>query len=84
MAAFGLPDPRGDRLIVAVESRAANADLVRRGVSAAVRAEVGLTPHTVLMLPPGRLPKTSSGKLRRAETRRLYQCGELDSEGTHP
>jgi acyl-coenzyme A synthetase/AMP-(fatty) acid ligase len=29
------------------------------------------------MLPAGRLPKTSSGKLRRAETRRLYQCGEL-------
>jgi fatty-acyl-CoA synthase len=84
VAAFGLSDPRGDRLVVAVESRTSNPELVRRGVTAAVLAEVGLTPHTVLMLRPGRLPKTSSGKLRRAETRRLYQCGELESEGTHP
>jgi fatty-acyl-CoA synthase len=42
-----------------------------------VRDEVGLTPAAVLILPPRRLPKTSSGKLRRAEVRRQYQCGEL-------
>jgi fatty-acyl-CoA synthase len=77
VAAFGLSDQRGDRLVVAVESRATDPEVVRRGVAAAVLTEVGLAPHTVVMLPAGRLPKTSSGKLRRAETRRLYQCGEL-------
>jgi fatty-acyl-CoA synthase len=77
VAAFGLSDQRGDRLVVAVESRATDPEVVRRGVAAAVLTEVGLAPHTVVLLPAGRLPKTSSGKLRRAETRRLYQCGEL-------
>jgi fatty-acyl-CoA synthase len=77
VAAFGLPGERGDRLVVAVESRGADAAALRREVTAAVRAEVGLTPYAVLALPAGRLPKTSSGKLRRAETRRRYQAGEL-------
>jgi fatty-acyl-CoA synthase len=54
-------------------------DLVtlRRRVAAAVLGEVGLCPADVVAVPPGRLPKTTSGKLRRAETRRRYLAGEL-------
>jgi fatty-acyl-CoA synthase len=77
VAAFGVPAPDGDRLVVAVESTGAAPDAVRRAVLGAVRDEVGLTPVAVVILPPRRLPKTSSGKLRRAEVRRQYQCGEL-------
>ena len=32
---------------------------------------------TVELLAPGTLPRTSSGKLRRAEAARLWQAGEL-------
>jgi len=77
VAAFGVPSQRGDRLVVAVESRGAEPARLRRDVAAAVLAEVGLAPYAVVALPPGRLPKTSSGKLRRVETRRRYQSGEL-------
>jgi hypothetical protein len=38
---------------------------------------MGLTLDDVLALPPGALPKTSSGKLQRARTRELYETGEL-------
>jgi len=82
VVAFGVPGTgAGDRLVVAVESRAwsdvAAADALRAAVTAAVVAEVGLTPRAVAVLPPGRLCKTSSGKPRRAEMRRRYLAGEL-------
>jgi len=88
--AFGVPsDPEdpshpedpGDRLIVAVEFRGTDARGVRRAVAAAVSEETGMRPADVVALTPGRIPKTSSGKLRRAEARRRYLCGELASKG---
>ncbi len=77
VAAFGVPGRRGDELIVAVESHQSDAGALRRGIRAAILGEFGLAPHAVLVLPGGCLPKTLSGKLRRAEVRRRYQCGEL-------
>jgi fatty-acyl-CoA synthase len=80
VAAFGVaagPSAYGDRLVVAVETRQRDRDAVRRGVAAAVLDEVGLAPDVVLTVPFGRLPKTSSGKLRRAEARRRYLSGQL-------
>jgi hypothetical protein len=51
---------------------------VRRAVCAAVAREVGLTPSAVVVLEASRLPKTSSGKLRRAQARRMYVAGALE------
>jgi acyl-CoA synthetase (AMP-forming)/AMP-acid ligase II len=48
-------------------------ELVRR----AVLERTGIRPHTVVMLDPGTLPRTSSGKLRRSEALRLYSAGQL-------
>lgn len=39
--------------------------------------ETGLVPARVAILEPGTLPRTSSGKIRRGETRRRYRIGEL-------
>jgi fatty-acyl-CoA synthase len=77
VAAFGIPGEQGDRLVVAVESRSRDPATIRRQVAAAVLDEVGFRATDVVALPPGRLPKTSSGKLRRAEARRRYLSGEL-------
>ena len=41
---------------------------IEREVVHTVFAEVGVRPRTVAVLGPGALPKTSSGKLRRAAT----------------
>jgi fatty-acyl-CoA synthase len=75
--AFGVPGQDGDRLVVMVESRGADRSALCRAVALAVAAETGMRPAQVLALAPGRLPRTTSGKLRRAEARRRYECGEF-------
>jgi fatty-acyl-CoA synthase len=80
-----LPDGEdGEQLLVLAErakdaSRndgdAGTVELVRR----AVLERTGIRPHTVVMLDPGTLPRTSSGKLRRSEALRLYLAGQLTS-----
>jgi fatty-acyl-CoA synthase len=50
---------------------------VEERIRAAVVAGTGIRPHTVRMLDPGTLPRTSSGKLRRSEALRRYLSGEL-------
>jgi len=45
--------------------------------AAAVRAATALSPDRVEVVVPGTLPRTSSGKLRRAESLRRYLAGEL-------
>ncbi|MCA9541789.1 MAG: AMP-binding protein, partial [Myxococcales bacterium] len=40
-------------------------------------AEHGLRPGVMALVPPGAVPRTTSGKLRRRETRRLLQDGAL-------
>ena len=44
-----------------------------------VTEHTGIRPHTVQLLQPGTLPRTSSGKLRRSEALRLYLTGELQA-----
>jgi acyl-CoA synthetase (AMP-forming)/AMP-acid ligase II len=42
-----------------------------------VNEELALAVADVVILPTGRLPKTSSGKVQRARTRQLYLEGAL-------
>ena len=84
IVAFGLKDEKAgtEKLIVVAESR--ERERVRRSaVTAAVREQVsqglGLPPDLVELIPPGSIPKTSSGKLRREETKQLYLAGKLSS-----
>ncbi|SDG17213.1 fatty acyl-AMP ligase [Pseudonocardia oroxyli] len=70
--------PAGDRresFAVVVESRrAGDADesaVIRKDVISRVVSAVGARPARVEVLPPGSLPKTPSGKLRRAATAEL-------------
>ena len=48
-------------------------DSIRR----AIMEQTGIRPHTVRLLEPGTLPRTSSGKLRRSEALRRYLAEEL-------
>jgi fatty-acyl-CoA synthase len=84
--AFGARDPSGverdrERVVLAFEvqepERLAQASTLVAEVRKAVQEGMGLTLDDVVALPPGALPKTSSGKLQRAKTRDLYETGEL-------
>ncbi len=78
--AVGVPvDGCGEALVVLAErARGASED---GGLASAVRRAVleatGVEPHEVHLLPPGTLPRTSSGKLRRGEALRRLQAGTL-------
>ena len=82
VAASWLPeDAPGEVLALFVEvSRQATSEereALPQACREAVLATVGLAVDRVVALEPGTIPRTSSGKLRRGETLRLYLAGEL-------
>ena len=82
VAASWLPeDADGELLALFVETARDVSEEEREELPAACRAAVlgstGLAVDRVELLPPGTLPRTSSGKLRRSETLRLWLAGEL-------
>ena len=84
IVAFGLTDEASgtEKLVVVAETR--ERDASRRSALAAavtdlVSRGLGLPPDRVELIPPGSIPKTSSGKLRREETKQLYLAGTLSA-----
>jgi fatty-acyl-CoA synthase len=76
--AFGVEGPRGkESLVVVAESRADDAGALRQEVADRVRDAVGLPAGDVVLVAPGTLPKTSSGKLQRSLCRTRFIGGEL-------
>ena len=67
----------GERLLVFVEYRDDPRPSLAADCERAILARTGLKADLVLLVPPGTLPRTSSGKLRRAEALRQYQQGTL-------
>ncbi|WP_257455363.1 fatty acyl-AMP ligase [Archangium lipolyticum] len=65
-----------ERIVLAVEI-ADPASFDPLAVVRTVQASLGVALHEVVVLQPGQLPKTSSGKLQRTKTRELYERGEL-------
>jgi fatty-acyl-CoA synthase len=69
----------GEALLMLVEAlEGAPADLADQ-VRAAVVARTQVTPREVLLVAPGTLPRTSSGKLRRREALRQHLAGTLSA-----
>jgi fatty acid CoA ligase FadD32 len=83
VTAFGHDDGHREDLVVVAElvdrETAASPDLtaVAHRIRNAIAAAHEVTPDAVLLVEPGRIPKTSSGKLRRGECRALYGAGHL-------
>jgi acyl-CoA synthetase (AMP-forming)/AMP-acid ligase II len=79
--AFGIPDAQtGTEAVVVVaetrEPKAAHGALCQE-ISDRVQARVGLRPNHVSLVPPGAIPKTSSGKLRRTHCKEQWLTGAL-------
>jgi 1-acyl-sn-glycerol-3-phosphate acyltransferase len=84
IVAFGLKDEGSgtEKLVVVAEVRERDAGR-KASIAAAITEQVslglGLPPDRVELLPPGSIPKTSSGKLRREETKQLFLRGQLSA-----
>jgi acyl-CoA synthetase (AMP-forming)/AMP-acid ligase II len=80
-AAFSFETEKGEQLAIVQEVQREQEALDEAEVVAAIRravaAEHGLTAHTVWLLRPGSVPKTTSGKIQRRLTRQLFQDGRL-------
>jgi len=77
VAAFGVDGPQGEELALAVEVEGrANGDL-RQRIASRVLEAAGLETARIALVPPGTLPRTSSGKMRRSKVKRLFETGDL-------
>ncbi|HEV2288188.1 MAG TPA: AMP-binding protein [Candidatus Acidoferrales bacterium] len=80
VVAFGVPDKTSgtERLAVAAEARdLREQERIAQDITREVSEALGLPPDIVVIIPAHSIPKTSSGKLRRSETRKLYLEGKL-------
>ncbi len=82
VAVFACPDPDGgaERLVVMAETRATGDQATAALRTAIVSTTVdllGVAPDDVVLAPPRTVPKTSSGKIRRAASRDIYQQGRI-------
>jgi fatty-acyl-CoA synthase len=76
--AFGVEGTQGkEGLVVVAESKSDDHDEVRRTVAQRVRDAVGLPAKDIVLVVPGSLPKTSSGKLQRSLCKVRYLGAEL-------
>jgi fatty-acyl-CoA synthase len=76
--AFGVDSGGKEGVVVVAETRTADENgSTRRSVAERVRSAIGLPPKDIVLVLPGTLPKTSSGKLQRSLCRDRYNDGDL-------
>jgi len=85
VAAFGVTDPKGgtEQVVIVAETKATSTpekDAIERRIVEKVTTAIGAPPDVVRLTPPGSVPKTSSGKIRRNDTRKLFRSGQLGRE----
>lgn len=78
---FSAPDERRGReaVVAVVGTRPATGDpaFLRDAVAAAVRSAFGFSADDVVLVPRGRIPRTTSGKIQRVAVRERYLAGSL-------
>lgn len=85
VAVFGSTDRASgtERVIVLAETREQKAkerEQLRQAINAAVVQTIGEPPDDVALAVPHTVLKTSSGKIRRAATREVYESGKYESK----
>ena len=83
VAAFSIEREEQEALVVVAEVRDEQALPDAKALARSIRRHGHIDPHTILFVPPRSIPKTTSGKIRRAETRRLWLDAELPVLATY-
>ncbi len=80
-AAFAVRVDAEERIVIIAELRrgrtACGSASIEHGILATVGADHGVRPSEVVLVPPGSIPTTTSGKKRRGEARALFLAGAL-------
>ncbi|MBX9929291.1 MAG: aminotransferase class I/II-fold pyridoxal phosphate-dependent enzyme [Gemmatimonadaceae bacterium] len=81
VAAFAVPGPRRERLVIVAEVARHHApedeEAIFRAARAALAERAGVAPDTIVLVRSHTLPRTSSGKLQRRATRRAFLENQL-------
>lgn len=78
VVAFSSKNHDGESVVVIAETRnEQRSGELGKEIRNHLAKTIGISPDHVLVVPPATLPKTSSGKLKRSETKLLYEKGEL-------
>jgi 1-acyl-sn-glycerol-3-phosphate acyltransferase len=86
VAVFGSRDPVSgtERLVILAESRKKDPEGIeqlRRQISEAAVDLLDMPPDEIVIVPPGSVLKTSSGKIRRAACKEIYEQGRIGKPG---
>lgn len=81
-AAFAVTDKGKEHLVIMQEVSNAGGDQtdfqqLAIAASRAVATRHGVTPKAIVLITPGTLPKTSSGKIQRTEAKKIYELGNF-------
>ena len=77
VVAFSIMKAGEEVLVISAEANSADAPDLRQAIANKVAATHGLAVDTVSLVRVGTLPKTSSGKVQRRRTKRLFEEGLL-------
>lgn len=67
--------------VVAEQGRVAAGGNIGQAVRAVLTENFGIAPSQVIVVPPGTLPRTPSGKIQRSDVRRRLAAGQLPVTG---
>ncbi len=86
VAVFGATEAKSgtERLVVIAETReddAARKSVMREAIGSLTQDVLGMPADDIVLAPPRTVLKTSSGKIRRAAVRELYETGRLRPHG---
>jgi thioester reductase-like protein len=77
VAAFSVEREQEEALVVVAEVRDESALPDAKALAQTIRRFGHIDPHTIVFVPPHSIPKTTSGKIRRAHTRQLWLDDKL-------
>ena len=78
--AFSIPGKTTEEVVLCIETTPEPPEDLEQRVRDVVIREFGIPVADIVLLSAGQLPKTSSGKLQRRQTRALYNSGELTNK----
>jgi thioester reductase-like protein len=83
VVAFSVERDEEEAMVVVAEVRDEHTLPDAKALARAIRRHCHIDPHVIAFVPPRSIPKTTSGKVRRAETRQLWLDGKLTVFASH-
>jgi fatty-acyl-CoA synthase len=82
VVAFSVNGDSTEKLVIIAETTMTNSEELALEITNQVRSALGLAVHKVVLVGRGSIPKTSSGKLQRRQTKALFEGGQLGFPGS--